>query len=84
MNVPVLYTKYDSENIFGDAVLNVDPVNSEDIANCLIKITEDKNLRDKLIKNGTRKIQETNRKEEFLQIVNLIKNYSNKSFNWKK
>ena len=84
MNVPVLYTKYDSENIFGDAVLNVDPLNLEDIANCLIKITEDKNLRDKLIKNGTRKIQETNRKEEFLQIVNLIKNYSNKSFNWKK
>ena len=38
MNVPVLYTKYETENIFGDAVLNVNPVNSEDIANCLIKL----------------------------------------------
>ena len=50
MKIPVIYTRYETQNIFGDAVLNVDPTNTEELSNCLLKIFKDEELRKKLIK----------------------------------
>lgn len=83
MKIPVIYTRYPTQNIFGDAVLNVDTSNIEELANCLLEILKDEELRKKLIKNGLNRVNEINRKDEFFQIINIIKQYSKQLLSWR-
>ena len=59
MHKPVIFPEIEGiQEVLGDAVIYANPFNIEIITDSLIKVYEDKNLRDTLIEKGYQKYNE--------------------------
>lgn len=77
MGVPVIYSRSDGiEEVLGNAVYYVDPLNPEDIAKGIKEIFENKKLKENLITKGKEKLSEVESKHEFKQFFEIIKKHS--------
>lgn len=71
---PVVASKIPSlEEIYGDAVVYVDPYDPESIANGMIKILTDENLQKELIKKGLEKVKQFGWDKTANEILNYLK-----------
>jgi len=81
--VPVIYSKHLQEQTM-DAAIYCDPDSSESIADCMLKVQTDVNLRSDLIKNGHKmlKLVEIQRKNSLNELVKKIILFKNRSKTW--
>jgi glycosyltransferase involved in cell wall biosynthesis len=81
--VPVIYSKHLQEQTM-DAAIYCDPDSSESIADCMLKVQTDLNLRSDLIKNGHKmlKLVEIQRKNSLNELVKKIVVFKNRSKTW--
>ena len=61
--------------VLSDSVLYINPYDAKDIANAITKIINDTTFRDKLIKKGSIKLEETEAKDDFSNFFKIIDNY---------
>ena len=82
--IPVIYSDHLKEQTL-DAAIYCDPESSESIADCMLKIQIDANLRSNLIKNGLKmlKLIESQRKNSLNQLVKKIALFENKRETWR-
>jgi len=81
--IPVIYSKHLQEQTM-DAAIYCDPDSSESIADCMLKVQTDVNLRSDLIKNGHKmlKLVEIQRKNSLNELVKKIVVFKNRSKTW--
>jgi len=81
--IPVIYSFHLQEQTM-DAAIYCDPDSEESIADCMLKIQTDVNLRTNLIKNGHKmlKLIELQRKNSLNQLVKKIVLFKNRSKTW--
>ena len=81
--VPVIYSKHLQEQTM-DAALYCDPDSLESIADCMLKVQTDVNLRSNLINNGNKmlKLVEIQRKNSLNELVKKIVVFKNRSKTW--
>ena len=76
MKIPVIYPNINGiKEVLRDSVIYIDPYNPENIAECIKKIFDDKNLRLNLIKNGENRLKAVKNKNDFDQFFKLIEKY---------
>ena len=81
--IPVIYSFHLQEQTM-DAAIYCDPDSEESIADCMLKVQTDVNLRSDLIKNGHKmlKLIELQRKNSLNQLVKKIVLFKNRSKTW--
>ena len=81
--IPVIYSFHLQEQTM-DAAIYCDPDSEESIADCMLKVQTDVNLRSDLIKNGHKmlKLIELERKNSLNQLVKKIVLFKNRSKTW--
>ena len=81
--IPVIYSQHLQEQTM-DAAIYCDPDSLESIADCMLKVQTDANLRSDLIKNGHKmlKLVELQRKKSLNQLVKKIVLFKNRSKTW--
>ena len=81
--VPVIYSKHLQEQTM-DAAIYCDPDSLESIADCMLKVQTDVNLRSNLINNGNKmlKLVEIQRKNSLNELVKKIVVFKNRSKTW--
>ena len=73
MQKPVIYSDLPGiKDVLKDAVLYIDPMSPDDIAESIEKIFNDKELQKRLIKNGNNLLSENVSKESFLKFFKII------------
>lgn len=83
MNIPVIYSDLPGiKDVLGDAVLYINPMDPENISDTIIKITNDQELKNSLIKKGNIKFQENDARNDFLQIFKIIENFRENQKTW--
>lgn len=84
LNVPVLYsnTKGSKEQV-GDAALLMDLGDPNSMALHLKNLVEDKNLRNKLIEEGQKRLKYINSHDRIGVLVDIIKQFRSKSNSWR-
>ena len=76
MEVPVIYSELEGiKEVFGDAVLYIDPLKPESIANGIKEIFQNTELKNNLIIKGKKKLDQIDYKTEFEQFFKIIKEY---------
>ena len=76
MEVPVIYSELEGiKEVFGDAVLYIDPLKPESIANGIKEIFQNTELKNNLIIKGKKRLDQIDYKTEFDQFFNIIKEY---------
>jgi glycosyltransferase involved in cell wall biosynthesis len=76
MKKPVIYSDLEGiREVLSDSVLYINPYDAKDIANAITKIINDTTFRDKLIKKGSIKLEETEAKDDFSNFFKIIDNY---------
>ena len=76
MKKPVIFSNLNGiKNVYGDAVLYIDPFNSNDIAKAIEKIINDKSTEENLVKNGAAQLQKIENEDQYSQIFSIINNY---------
>jgi glycosyltransferase involved in cell wall biosynthesis len=82
--IPVIYSFHLQEQTM-DAAIYCDPDSEESIADCMLKVQTDVNLRSDLIKNGHKmlKLIELQRKNSLNQLVKKIVLFKNRSKTWR-
>ncbi len=76
MEVPVIYSELEGiKEVFGDAVLYIDPLKPESIANGIKEIFENTELKNNLIIKGKKRLDQIDYKTEFEQFFKIIKEY---------
>ena len=81
--IPLIYSVHLEEQAM-DAAIYCDPDSVESIADCMLKIQTDVNLRSDLIKNGYKmlKLVELQRKNSLNELVKKIVLFKNRSKTW--
>ena len=83
MNIPVIYSNLPGiKDVLGDAVLYINPIDPENISDTIIKITNDQELKNSLIKKGNIKFQENDARNDFLQIFKIIEDFRENQKTW--
>ena len=83
MEVPVIFSNLDgAKDVYGDAVIYVDPFNVEELALTVKRLDSDKILKNNLIQKGKIKIDEVIKKDEYQQIFEIIENFRQNSKTW--
>ena len=76
MHKPVIFPEIEGiQEVLGDAVIYVDPFNIDIITDNLIKVYEDKNLRDTLIEKGYQKYNEIKKNKEFEKVLTELDSF---------
>ena len=76
MEVPVIYSELEGiKEVFGDAVLYIDPLKPESIANGIKEIFQNTELKNNLIIKGKKRLDQIDYKTEFEQFFKIIKEY---------
>ena len=76
MHKPVIFPEIEGiKEVLGDAVIYANPLNVDVISKNLIKIYEDKNLRDTLIEKGYKKYNEIKNNKEFEKVLIELDNF---------
>ena len=75
MGVPVVFSELNGiKDVYGDLVY-IKPLEPESIANGIRKLYEDDKLREKLIIDGKKKLNEISARQEYKKIFKIIKDY---------
>jgi len=83
MKKPVIFSNLNGiRNVYGDAVLYIDPFNSDDITKAIEKISNDKSTEEYLIKNGAAQLQKIENEDQYSQIFSIINNYRKIKKTW--
>ena len=83
MNKPVIYSDLSGiKDVLGDAVYYVDPMSPTAIADAVLKILNDDDLKDSLIKNGYAKLKENETKNEFSIFFKIIEDFRKYQRTW--
>ena len=84
IGTPVIYSDFeDHRNEFDDSVYYVDCNNHELLANAISKIRLNKNIRDNLIQNGFKKLEQLKQNNVSNTIPIIFKKYFNIQQTWK-
>ena len=76
LGVPVVYSDlYGIKEVYGDAVLYVNPLNPDSIADGIKTVFQNTEQKKELIEKGKNKFEEINAKTEFDQFFEIIKRY---------
>ena len=83
MNKPVIYSDLSGiKDVLGDAVYYVDPMSPTAIADAVLKILNDDDLKNSLIKNGYAKLKENETKNEFSIFFKIIEDFRKYQRTW--
>ena len=83
LEIPVIFSELEgTKDVYGDAVIYVDPFNVEELALAVKRLKNDKMLIKNLTNKGKLKIDEINKKNEYKQIFEVIDNYRKISKTW--
>ena len=83
MEIAVNFSKIDgAEKVYEDAVIYVDPFNAEEMAQAVINLKKDLSLFNHIVKKGQKLIETLEKKNEYDQIFEIIKNYRKISKTW--
>ena len=83
LEIPVIFSNLEgTKDVYGDAVIYVDPFNVEELALAVKRLKNDKMLIKDLTNKGKLKIDEINKKNEYKQIFEVIDNYRKISKTW--
>ena len=83
LEIPVIFSELEgTKDVYGDAVIYVDPFNVEELALAVKRLKNDKMLIKDLTNKGKLKIDEINKKNEYKQIFEVIDNYRKISKTW--
>ena len=76
MKKPVIYSDLEGiKDVLGNSVHYVDPFDAQEIANSINKILSDSSFRDNLIKQGSIKLEEKKKLNDFSNFFKIIRNY---------
>jgi hypothetical protein len=76
MHKPVIFPEIEGiQEVLGDAVIYANPFNVEIITDSLIKVYDDKNLRDALIEKGYQKYNEIKKNKEFKKVLTELDSF---------
>lgn len=83
METPVIFSELEgAKDVYGDAIIYIDPFNIEELALAVKRLKNDKTLYKELISKGKIKIEEINKKNEHKQFFEIIENYRKISKTW--
>ena len=83
MRVPVIFSELNGiKEVYGDAACYINPLEPENIANGIKKLFEDDKLREQLIINGEKKLNEVEAGHEYKKIFKIIKEYRKITETW--
>ena len=83
MEVPVVFSKLEGvKEVYGDAVHYVDPLNPESIAKGIKEIYEKEELKQNLILNGKKRLNEIEKRNEYKEIFEIIESYRKIKETW--
>ena len=83
MEVPVVFSKLEgTKEVYGDAVHYVDPLNPESIAKGIKEIYEKEELKQNLISNGKKRLNEIEKRNEYRKIFEIIGSYRKIKETW--
>ena len=81
---PVIFAKSENiESVYGDAVKYVDPMDHIELKNAINEILTDKNLANKLINNGFKKIKKIQESDDFNLFFHIINNFRKIQSTWR-
>ena len=76
MKKPVIYSDLKGiSDVLGNSVHYVDPLNAQEIASSINKILSDSSYRENLIKQGSIKLEEKKKLNDFSNFFKIILNY---------
>lgn len=83
MEVPVIFSNLDGvKNVYGDAVIYVNPLDPHEISKALKSLKENKLLLSDLLNNGRKQLEEMKKKNDYLQIFEIVKKYRRIKQTW--
>ncbi len=83
MEIPVIFSDLEgTKDVYGDAVIYVDPFDVEQIASSVKRLKTDNMLIKDLTNKGKLKIKEIDKKNEYNQIFEVIENFRKISKTW--
>ncbi len=83
MKKPVIFSKLEGVNdVYGDAVHYVDPLNLNEIVKGVEKILSDQSFEKELVNKGIIQLENMEKEEQYNQIFKIIKNYRKLKKTW--
>jgi len=83
MEIPVVFSNLEGvKDLYGDAVIYVDPFDVDQIANAIINLKYDKNKLNRHILKGKSQLENMKKKNDYEQIFEIINNYRKIKQTW--
>lgn len=83
MELPVVFSNLDGvKDLYGDAVIYVDPFDVDQIAKAIINLKQDKNKLNSHILKGKSQLENMKKKNDYVQIFEIINNYRKIKQTW--
>lgn len=83
MEIPVIFSNLDGiKEVYGDAVVYVNPFDTEEIALAVKKLSENKLFLENLLARGRAQLENMNNNNSYLKIFEIIRDYRKISETW--